>query len=319
MKPTHRHHFIGGSHVATISSVWGLSHADAATKLRPPPGVHPTPTHVLAERCVAPMHPSHLARLQAHRDGSSPLPVAVDHSVHPALDQGQTSSCTAHALAKCVQILTGRLGSPHVLYSLTGAAEGESPLLDDGRMLVAALAVAASPGLAPFEGPTPDGRVSDVTDAADGDPTPNVCIPATPAEVAACVPFVSAGNSLSPTATDLAEQAMACIAAGGVLYVGTQVGAQFQSLTGQFAIAVPTPSTDLTGGGHALVVVGYVVIGVEQSAAYGLPVGTVLFRVENSWSESWDSNGECWASREWLAACGEIHPLLPSPGRQGAA
>ena len=123
MKPTHRHHFIGGSHVATISSVWGLSHADAATKLRPPPGVHPTPTHVLAERCVAPMHPSHLARLHAHRDGSSPLPVAVDHSVHPALDQGQTSSCTAHALAKCVQILTGRLGSPHVLYSLTGAAD----------------------------------------------------------------------------------------------------------------------------------------------------------------------------------------------------
>ncbi len=260
---------------------------------RPPPGLRRTAPAVLASRIAAPLHAAHQRRLGAHRDGSAPLPPCVDLSLRPAFDQGQTSSCTAHALAKAAQILGAGMISEHVLYSLTGAREGD--MSDDGRQLVDCLAVAASPGLAPYAGPV-EGRASDVTAA-------NATTPATPAEVAACVPFASAGagNSIDPAASDLAEQVTACLAAGGVIYLGAQVGAQFQGLTGD-EVAIPDPANDPEGGGHALLIVGY------RTAPEG---GPVEVRVENSWGESWDSAGECWATLAWVAACWELHPLLP--------
>ena len=259
---------------------------------RPPKGAKRPNKSTLARRCAAPLHPLHAAALAA------PLPPAADNSRHPDTDQGQTSSCTAHSLVKGIEICTGgRIkGSMHVLYSLTGVYEGENPLADDGRQCTDCLAVAATQGVAPFEGPTSDGRNSDI-DAS------NVTTAATGAELAAAganlVNF--GGNSIDPADPNVSDLVASCIAAGGVVYLGTEVGQAFEQLAGA-TVAQPDPDpNDPNGGGHALIITGY----------RTMADGSRQFRVQNSWGETWDDDGECWASLAWVQACWELHPLLP--------
>ena len=257
---------------------------------RPPRGVKRPNSATIARRCAAPLHPAHAAALAA------PLPAAADNSLHPDTDQGQTSSCTAHALIKAIEILTGYRGSMHVLYSLTGVYEGENPIADDGRQCTDCLAVVATQGVAPFEGPTSDGRNSDI-DAS------NACTPATAAEMAAAgAHLVGLGaNSIDPADPNLSDLVASCIAAGGVVYLGTEVGQAFEQLNGA-TVAQPDPDpNDPNGGGHALIITGY----------RTMPDGSRQFRVQNSWGESWDDSGECWASLAWVQATWELHPLLP--------
>jgi len=202
-------------------------------------------------------------------------------------------------LIKAIEILTGFRGSMHVLYSLTGALEGESPLADDGRQCVDCLTVVATQGVAPFEGPTPDGRNSDVTTDAPA----NVCVTATSDEVTAAAQhkFALGENSIDPTAANLSDLLAACLAAKGVIYLGTEVGQAFESLSGDTVAEPDTVPNDPNGGGHALIIVGY-----RTNAA-----GAREFKVQNSWSVSWDLQGTCWVSLAWCAACWELHPLLP--------
>lgn len=264
---------------------------------RPPPGVRRTDPRLLALRCLRSLHPAHAAALAA------PLPTAVDNSRHPDTNQGQSSACTAHALVKCVEIVTGFIGSEHVLYSLAGTRGGENPLVDDGRCLSDCLAVIQTMGLAPFEGPSPDGRNSDVWTANDTSVPPNVCVAATAAEVGAAFEHVYAGlglNSIDPAGPNVSDLVAACLAAGGAVYLGTQVGQAFEKLDGA-TVAQPDPANDPNGGGHALALVGY------RAASDA----SRQFRVQNSWGESWDDAGECWASLAWLQACWELHPILP--------
>lgn len=276
---------------------------------RPPPGVKRSDPAKLAHRLGQPLHAAHAAMLAAHIDGSCPLPDSVDNSLQPATDQGQSSSCTAHSLVKAVEILTAASGaafrgSMHVLYSLTGTLEKESPLADDGRQCVDCLEVVATQGLAPFAGPTPDGRNSDVTDAADGDSSPNVCVPATTEEVTAASmhKFDFGQNSVDPASAQLSDLLASCLAAKGVVYLGTQVGQVFESLTGDTVAEPDTIPSDPNGGGHALIIVGYKTVN-----------GVRVFLVQNSWSKQWDNSGLCWASLAWCGACWELHPLLPIP------
>ena len=265
---------------------------------RPPPGVRRTDPRFIAIRCLRSLRPAHAAALAA------PLPAAVDNSRHPDTNQGQSSACTAHALVKCVEIVTGFSGSEHVLYSLSGTRGGENPLVDDGRCLSDCLAVIQTMGLAPFEGPSPDGRNSDVWTADDTSVPPNVCVAATAAEIGAASEHVYAGlglNSIDPADSNVSNLVAACLAAGGAVYLGTQVGQAFEQLGGT-TIAQPDPANDPNGGGHALALVGY------RTASDG----SRQFRVQNSWGESWDDAGECWASLAWLQACWELHPLVPA-------
>ena len=192
--------------------------------------------------------------------------------------------------------LTGFRGSMHVLYSMAGTKEGERPLADDGRLCTDCLEVIASQGVAPFEGPTADGRNSDV------DPS-NATSPATPAEVAAAASnLVNLGeNSIDPNDPNVSDLVASCLAAGGIVYLGTQVGQAFEQLAGAM-VAQPDPANDPNAGGHALDIVGY----------RTMPDGSRQFKVQNSWGESWDEAGECWASLAWVQACWELHPLLPA-------
>jgi Papain family cysteine protease len=270
---------------------------------RPPHGVKRPDPEVQRLRCSLPLHPAHAQAL------SSPLPASADNTKHPDTDQGQSSSCTAHSLIKGLEILTGFVGSEHVLYSMTGALEGENPLADDGRQCVDTLTVVNTQGVHAFEGPSPDGRNSDIWTANDTTAQPpNVTIPASAAELAALTKFALGSNSIDPAAPNLSDLLASCLAAGGVVYLGTEVGQAFEQLQGQTVAQPDTVANDPNGGGHALIIVGY----------RTMPDGTRQFKVQNSWGESWDDAGECWASLAWCAACWELHPLLPiaSPSTQ---
>ena len=266
---------------------------------RPPHGAKRSDPAKLAHRLGLPLHNDHQAVLDAHVSGAVPLPAAVDNSLQPATDQGQSSSCTAHSLVKGVEILTGFKGSMHVLYSLTGTLENELPLADDGRQCVDCLTVVATQGLAPFAGPTPDGRNSDVTTDAPA----NVTVAATPEEVTAASlhMFALGRNSIDPTSANLSDLLASCLAAKGVVYLGTEVGQAFEQLSGDTVAEPDLTPNDPNGGGHALIIVGY-----RTNAA-----GVREFKVQNSWSVNWDLTGLCWVSLAWCAACWELHPLLP--------
>ena len=265
---------------------------------RPNPGLRPPRPHKLARM----RHPSDHAHLCASLSDPSSLPDSVDMSSRPAYDQGQSASCTCHAVAKGVEIISSYRGSMHCLYSLSGELGGDES--DSGRELVDVLTVAREVGVAPYEGPSPDGRVSDIWTSNDtgGDPAGNVCQPVTLSELYAAKEHVyeSLGQTtIDPSASDLSVQARACLAAGHPLVVGVRVGRAFETLAGS-QVAVPDPASDPDAGGHALLVVGYRTMHDDS----------IQFRVENSWGETWDDAGECWASLAWLASCDEIHPLI---------
>ena len=274
------HHRIGGV---------AVTDPDHAHRLRPPPGVlRERVRHVFG--VASPGSDPVAARL-----AQGNLPASTDLHKDPPLDQGQTSSCTAHALTKGVEILTGALGSQHVLYSLTGARQGD--LTDSGRQCSDTIAVAREQGLAPFEGDV-EGRHSDVS-------TTNVTAPATYDETKAALAHRVdlLPLRIDPAIPDLSDRIVASLAIGSPVYLGTEVGAAFEDL-GAGMVAQPTPANDTSGGGHALVIVGH-----RTNAD-----GSRDFRVQNSWGESWDEAGECWASLAWVAATWELYPLSIAAG-----
>jgi hypothetical protein len=210
---------------------------------------------------------------------AAPLPLSVDLSAGDSYDQGQSNSCSTHALCKGIEIVSGYIGSMRGLYADTGNA-------DDGRRLVDVLHAARTTGVAAFLGDV-DGRYSDVA-------SPPNAVQELPMGTAR-IPLDLGEHIISPQAPDLSDQMAATLASGCPVYFATAVGRSFDSLTmGTVAEPDPTATT-----GHALLVVGY----REAST------GERQFRVENSWG-AWDENGECWVSLSFLAMSWELHPLI---------
>jgi hypothetical protein len=279
---------------------------------RPPTGVRRSDPAKLARLVGAHLHPAIGTAMAA--------PPALYSDLTPYLsprkDQGQTGTCSCHALStgayaaqKLAGIQTPLDASPHVLYSVSGRIEvgHTGPLWDNGRQLVDVLEAARTVGLAPQQGPTPDGRNSDVWSDADtgGTPPGNVCVDATPAELGAANlhEFDFGHHTIDPTAADVEAQVIATLTAQvpAPILLGTLVGQQFEA-AGPGTIVEPA-GDDSTAGGHALLIVGH----------RTLADGTRQFRVCNSWSGSWGESGEIWASSAWLRACWELHPITMTP------
>ena len=272
--------------------------------VRPPHGVLRSPPEVLAERIARALHPDHVAAM------AGPLPLRSDLSRGRRKNQGRSYACSAHALTKGIENATGFLGSDHVLYSATGTT-------DTGRQLVNVLAAAASFGLAPYQGDSPDGRFSDVWTAQDTDARlPNVCTPPTYEErsQAAVHRFDFGGNSLDPKAPNLRNLIVGSFAIGACIYLGTQVGRAFMAL-GKGQVAAPADPNDPEDGGHALLLDGHMTLADETRTEFvakfgeGFDDDTTLVRAASSWGEEWDDDGECWGSLEWAASAWEMHPL----------
>ena len=263
--------------------------------VRPPPGVRRPDSARIARMLGAHEHETIAKALAAT------LPTSTDLSRLPPTNQGFSESCTAHALVKGIEIITGGfLGSEHVLYSMTGLLEGDSG--DVGRACMDTMQVARTSGICPFEGMSPDGRNSDVwTDQDTAAVPPNVTTPATADEIAGAARHVIplGEHTILPSAPNRSDLVVASLAAGCPIYLGTVVGQNFFNDGGGMVIG-PDPENDPQAGGHALLIVGH----------RTNPNGVRNFKVENSWGELWDDAGECWASEEWVAACYELHPLV---------
>jgi hypothetical protein len=266
-----------------------LGPASRVAFVRPPHGVlRPDAAYldVLAARIARELHPAHAAAV------AGPLLASSDLTKDPPTNQGPFSTCSWHALVKGIEIVSGFRGSMHVGYSATGALEGTTA--DNGRRLVDCLTIARTIGVAPFEGPTADGRNSDI-DAS------NVSTVMTGAEsmIASERRFDFGGNSIDPSATTLARLVIGSLACGAPAYIAVQIGQAFEDL-GNGVVAQPDPRNDPAGGGHALLIVGH-----RTNAD-----GSIDWLVQNSWSEAWSGGGECWASLAWLQSAWEIHPLI---------
>lgn len=245
-------------------------------------------------------------------------------SVPARLDQGQSGACTAHSLAaalatRCTfaKLPPSFVASPRELYSCTRAWEraASTPagttlaaLTDSGAELADVVASVAVFGVSPMQGPTPDGRNSDVWTDADIASIPN----APPANVnndpdgqqleAAASDPLTGTYTIDLTASNAVATGVATLQAGFPLYCGFFCDSAFQALTfGQVAQA--PNQNDPNGGGHAIFLVDF-----RESTA--VP-GTYEFLLVNSWN-GWagavsSGDGMVWVSQAFYLAMWEAH------------
>ncbi len=286
---------------------------------RPPHGAKRPDPAKIAALPKAHAHP----RIAAHLSGAVPLPKATNNRAKLVArkNQGQTSACTCHSISALAGTLAALVGivcvdpSEHVLYSRSGRIETPTgDLQDDGRQLLDVWQAFQADGFAPQAGPTPDGRNSDVWSDADVSglapvPMANVNVDATADELAAAVtcrpPFMLA--NVDPAGGDVELQVQAALAAGHLVWSGTQVGQAFESLTGETDAQPDAIPNDPEGGGHALFFLDY----------RTRDDGTVEYLVVNSWGEEWGDAptepGLCWASGAFVRGCWELHAISVCP------
>jgi hypothetical protein len=275
--------------------------------VRPPCGVRrPDPTQ-LAELIPAFLHPFIAHQLAQGSDQSSDLTSLLGRR----LDQGHSSSCSCHAAASGLYAASRGsfpwFPSPGLLYRASGRIEAPSgnPIRDDGRQLCSVLRAIRETGIGPMRAPTPDGRWSDIWTPSEGEGS-LISSDLTAIERAACASYDAGNHTIDPSSDGACSQIIAALTspAPAPVLVATEVGEAFDGLAGD-AVAQPDSATDPKGGGHALLIVGH-------RPLAGAP-GRWQFRLANSWGESWDDNGECWASEAWVRACWELHPLICLP------
>lgn len=287
----------------------------------PPKGAkRPDPAKIAALEKTSDHHD-----IKHYLGGASPLPKATNNRAKLVArkNQGQSSACTCHSLSAALATLAAIVGvacvdpSEHVLYSRSGRIEqATGDLQDNGRQLLDVWQAQQNDGLAPQTPATsPDGRNSDIWTAADAtSPPPNVNIDATPGELELAgkcrLPFALA--TIDPTAADCEAQVQASLAAGRMVWFGTEVGQAFESATGSADVAPDSNPNDPDGGGHALFFVDY------RTKADG----SVEYLVCNSWGLSWGDStdnepGLCWVGGAFVRSCWELHALslMAPPGQ----
>lgn len=253
-------------------------------------------------------------------------------------NQGQCSGCTAHAATTCTETRNGFAQcepsgplSQKYFYDCTRewergqttpAGQPLPPLEDNGAELADVVAAAAVFGAAPFAGPSPDGRNSDLWTAADVAGVPN----APPANVnleadveqleGASNDPLSGAYTIDLTASDAVTKAVAALTAGFPLYCGFFCDTAFMNLQA-FQIAQVPNQQDPNGGGHAVSIVDF-------RPSKTVP-GTYEFLLRNSWGNWAGGNsagdGMVWVSQAFFLAMWEcwIWDEKLSIGRKAAA
>ena len=239
------------------------------------------------------------------------------------LNQGYCSGCTWHAFTAglatrctCAKQPPTFLGSQKGGYAYTRAIERASvtppgqalpTLTDSGAELADVVVGAGTFGVSPYQGPSPDGRNSDVWTAQDVEGMTNAPLPnvndepdGQQLETAASDPL-SGAYTIDLTASNAVQVGVAALATGFPLYVGAFVDSAFMSL--QFGQIAQAPNqNDPNGGGHAIFL-------IDRRPSTAVP-GTTEFLLRNSWGP-WagalaSNDGMVWVSQAWYLACWEI-------------
>lgn len=262
---------------------------------------------------------SHPAKVAAAKPGASHPVVAAAlavglgasaslmGNVPSRLNQGQTGTCTAHSYTASVTTACPSLGwvpSQCVQYSVTHGIERAAttppgqplpPFQDNGAELADAIAAGATYGVCPMQGPTPDGRNSDVWGPIDA-PNPNVTQePDVVRLEAAATTIITGAYHIDPNSPNVSDLVAGAISSGYPIYVGFYVDSAFENL-GANDVAQPPNQSDPNGGGHAVFLAAY-----RTNAA-----GKREFLLVNSWGTDWADNGTVWVSEAWLAATWEL-------------
>lgn len=232
-------------------------------------------------------HPQVLGRLHVGIPpvslGYDGLPLNVLLGGLPVMyNQEQVGSCTANALGAAVEILQNHQNLPAIrpdrmeLYWRERAMEGT--IMEDAGALIA-------DGVTTLreQGYRAETRYIGSWSQEWVNPPP-----ALPSDAPRLV------NS-DPLTID-PGQAMFALASGFPVVIGVQIHRGWDDFEGDTLSRPGEPSI----GGHAVCLVGYKRTG-----------DGVMFRVRNSWGESWGDKGYAWMPSEWLTlgVCGEVFAL----------
>ncbi len=271
-------------------------------------------------------HPSKLASKKAGAShpviaaliAAAAIPPSCDLAAFepPRLDQGQTGSCTAHSFSGSTSTACRKAGkaigfepSPRETYATTRGIERANstpvgqplPLLTDSGAEPADVFTAGSTfGIAPMQGPTPDGRNSDIWSSSDTSAQPeNVNSEPDGNQLqAAGTSIVTGEYAIDPNASNVSDLVAAAIASGFPVYVAFFVDMAFEQLQPGQVAGVPN-TNDPNGGGHAVYLSGY-----KTNAD-----GSRTFILTNSWGTGWCDNGRCLVSEAWLKATWELYVM----------
>jgi hypothetical protein len=206
------------------------------------------------------------------------------------LDQGQSGSCTFHGtpMAICIScsfagIPLGLIPSPRVGYATVRTIERALPtdaLTDSGAMPADVMTVLSSYGVTAMQGPTPDGRNSDIWTAQDTTvEPPNVNTDVVLDDLVASGQKILTGEyRVDETQPTFLEQVKAAITAGYAVGIGIFVDTAFENWDYKTAPQGLTTVNfnDSNGGGH------WICLNAYQTNADG----SVTFSGPNSWG-SW--------------------------------
>ena len=212
-------------------------------------------------------HPAIKARLAAHNAGTAPLPASVDLGQYwpSILDQNQTGSCTAHAIACAITTTLGAAGkplgfvpSPLCTYAATRALEravaqplGAIPnLTDSGAEIADVIAAIAKYGVRPMKAPSPQGFNSDV-DASNVLAEPDLQGLELAGQTVLAGPYY-----VDPASAGASDVLAASLAAGIAIDVAFLADDALQNIgPGQ---VVPAPINGPDAGGHSVALTGYI-------------------------------------------------------------
>jgi len=192
-----------------------------------------------------------------------------------------SGNCTAHALAGCVEILQAHQGLPTIrpdrmaLYYRERAMEGT--IMEDAGALLADGVTALRRGYEPELQYIMSWTQDWVNRPAD--------LPHDAPRLVNSDPLI-----IDP------GQVMFALAAGFPVAIGVQISDAWDAVPGG---TLPLPGAPIVGG-HAVTLVGYKRSGMK-----------VMFRLRNSWGESWGDGGYAWMPSEYLSVgiCGEAYAL----------
>lgn len=202
-----------------------------------------------------------------HLIGISPAPPAAAVPwMPPVWDQGSTSSCVGMSLSVNLGSQLRQIVSPLSIYALARATARGGPaehLVDEGTFPWAAAQAIAKWGAAPLE------KWPFVSARINAEPVL--------AELEACEPLRKFTPHRIPEGPDAAEDVARAIASGRCVSFGIDVTQGFEDYAG----GVLTRLSGSQLGGHYLCAYAY------ETTALGR-----VFRVRNSWSESWGESGD---------------------------
>jgi hypothetical protein len=222
-------------------------------------------------------------------------------------DQGQTSSCTGHGTSQGLWTAFAAAGqplpwvpSPGGIYKLARAvarvpnANGSLPeLTDDGAMPSDVMSAISTWGIRAMQGPTLDGRSSDVTPGNVNDQENLAQLQQDGARI------VTGEYRIEETSPTVVEQVCTAIAAGIPVGVSFFCDGAFENWTaGQAPIGVPNMD-DSSGGGHWVVLTSF----------WTAPGGVRVVRGPNSWGPGWGDRGHFEANENWLRSAWDLYPL----------